>query len=61
MELCYEMCTSLKKLKFVDGTIVEFSKDDSLYDSWERCNVRIVSWMVSKEKMEMWKPNLKWL
>ncbi|XP_025685414.1 uncharacterized protein [Arachis hypogaea] len=42
------MCRALRsknKLKFVDGTLVKPSEDDSLFDAWDRCNTYVVSWL----------------
>ncbi|XP_072054255.1 uncharacterized protein [Arachis hypogaea] len=33
------------KLQFIDGSIRKPELDDALYESWERCNTLVVSWI----------------
>jgi len=37
---------SKNKLKFVDGNIKTPARDDPLYETWERANVMVLSWIV---------------
>lgn len=37
--------SSKNKLKFINGVILQPSSNDPLYDSWERCNNTVVSWI----------------
>jgi len=37
---------SKNKLKFVDGSIKIPARDDPLYETWERANVMVLSWIV---------------
>jgi len=36
---------SKNKFKFVNGDILEPTRDDGKYEAWERCNVMVVSWI----------------
>ncbi|XP_014506660.1 uncharacterized protein LOC106766445 [Vigna radiata var. radiata] len=36
---------SKNKIKFIDGSIKKPQKTDATYDTWERCNVMILSWI----------------
>ncbi|XP_022631992.1 uncharacterized protein LOC111240719 [Vigna radiata var. radiata] len=37
---------SKNKLKFIDGGIKRPKRDDPLFDSWERCNMMVLSWII---------------
>lgn len=37
---------SKNKLKFIDGGITKPERDDSLFDSWERSNMMVLSWII---------------
>jgi len=36
---------SKNKIKFVNGGIQEPTREDSLHDAWERCNMMVISWI----------------
>ncbi|XP_014511640.1 uncharacterized protein LOC106770339 [Vigna radiata var. radiata] len=37
---------SKNKLKFIDGGIKTPQRDDPLFDSWERCKLMVLSWII---------------
>jgi len=37
---------SKNKLKFVDSSIIIPTRDEPLYEAWERANVMILSWII---------------
>ncbi|XP_014492876.1 uncharacterized protein LOC106755275 [Vigna radiata var. radiata] len=37
---------SKNKVKFIDGSIKKPKRDEDLFDSWERCNMMVLSWII---------------
>ena len=36
---------SMKKLKFIDGSLPKPDRSDPLFEAWDRCNMYIVFWI----------------
>jgi len=40
-----EVRISKNKIKFINGEIQEPAETDPLHDTWERCNMMVISWI----------------